>query len=82
MKFVLATPEEMETIVTRRKKVMKMVDEFWQSDLQVVKVEIKEGEYKSVASAQSSFAKAIKRLNVGVFAVKRGEKLYLVKEKP
>lgn len=81
MKFENATVEEISNLRCKRKKIQQMIEDFWQSDLQVVRVEFNEQEYKSLASAQSSFSKAARSMKVGVFAVSRNGKLFLVKEK-
>lgn len=81
MKFVPVSIERIDSRKRSKKKVMKMVEEFWESDSQAVRVEFNENEYKSIASAQSTFRKAAKALNIGVFAMTRNGVLYLVKEK-
>lgn len=59
---------------------MDVVEEFWESDHQAVRVCFDETEYKNISTAQDSFSKAAKRLHVGVLAMQRKGQLYLVKE--
>lgn len=80
MKFEPVTKEEAKRLRCRKKKVMAMVEEFWESDHQAVRVCFDETEYKNISSAQDSFSKAAKRLQVGVFVMQRNGQLYLMKE--
>ena len=81
MKFEAVSYEECKRLRRRKKKVMQAIDDFWKSDMQAATVDFNENEYKSIASAQSSFSKAAKKMKVGVIVMSRDGKLYLVKEK-
>lgn len=84
MRFEAPTMEEFMDVSNsgrcRYKRITKMIEEFWNSDQQIVKVEFTEKEYKSVKSASSSFIKAVKKMKVGVVVITRKGKLYLIKE--
>lgn len=83
MELEKVSVEIAEDVVKHRaakKKVLKMVEDFWVSDDKVAKVKFSEVEYANVHSAQSSFSKAILRLHISVFATVRKGELYLVKE--
>lgn len=75
-------PEELKKVVrTRKKPISKLIMDFWQSDLEAVRVDFGEDEYKNVYSAQACFSKSAKNLRVGVRAMAKQGKLYLIKEK-
>ena len=81
MKLEEVNTEVLNAVRKKRKNVMKVVEEFWLSDMQAATVNFSEEEYKNVYSAQSSFSKAVKAMKVGVIVASKNGKLYLVKEK-
>ena len=59
--------------------VMRDIMDFHKSEWDACEVNI--GKYKNVHSAVHSYNQAIKRLNVGVLAITRSDRLFLIREK-
>lgn len=59
--------------------VMRDIMDFHKSEWDACEVNI--GKYKHVRSAMCSYKQAIRRLNVGVIAISRSDRLFLIREK-
>ena len=60
-----------------KNSVQEDVERFWKSGWEAC--EIDASRYKSVSSALSSYGCAAKRLKVGVVAISRGDRVFLVR---
>ena len=63
-------------------KLQKALDEFLAMDCLIVKVELDDGEYSNIRSAQSSYHGAIRRLGLPIKARILAGDLYLIKVDP
>lgn len=64
----------------KKKNLQKILEEFWTSDSEVIRVKFEDFEYKHAKSAQASFINSIKAGNYRMYAVIRKEVLYIIKE--
>lgn len=81
MNLKVASIDELHTppVRAQMKEVRKMVDEFWESGNQIMRVEYEEGEYVSVSSAKASFMRAMASAKYNAVTIVKNGKLYLVR---
>lgn len=60
-------------------KAMRTIEEFMRSEHEAVQLKYDTEEYTSVASVQSTYSKAIRRLHVDCVVLTRQGKVYLIK---
>lgn len=60
-------------------KAMKTIEEFMRSEHEAVQLKYDTEEYTSVASVQSTYSRAIRRLHVDCVMLTRQGKVYLIK---
>lgn len=81
MKLVRASEEIVNKLYTPY-KLQKTLDEFLAMDCLIVKVELNDGEYASIRSAQSSYHGAVRRLGLPIKVRVLAGDLYLIKVDP
>lgn len=83
MTLVPVEPKDITMISTRHAhcKAMRVVEEFMRSEHEAVQLKYDEREYASVASVQSTYRKAIRKLHVDCVVMTRQGKAYLIKGK-
>lgn len=79
MKFVPVTDPDLVNKLFRKAKVQNHLIEFWHSPHRAVRVEFDPGEYKTLASARSTYSHTIKRLGLRICARLIKGNLYLIK---
>ena len=60
-------------------KVMRTIEEFMRSEHEAVQLKYDAKEYASVASVQSTYKKAIRKMHVNCVVISRQGKVYLIK---
>lgn len=60
-------------------KAMRTIEEFMRSEHEAVQLKYDTKEYASVASVQSTYRRAIKKLHVDCVVITRKSKVYLIK---
>ncbi len=60
-------------------KAMRTIEEFMRSEHEAVQLQYESNEYASVASIQSTYSKAIRKLHVDCVVMTRQGKVYLIK---
>lgn len=81
MTLVPVEPKDITMISTRHAhcKAMRVVEEFMRSEHEAVQLKYESNEYASVASIQSTYSKAIRKLHVDCVVMTRQGKVYLIK---
>ena len=81
MTLVPVDPKTITMVSTRHShcKAMRTIEEFMRSEHEAVQLKYDTQEYASVASVQSTYGKAIKKLHVDCVVLTRQGKVYLIK---
>ena len=81
MTLVPVDPKTITMFSTRHShcKAMRTIEEFMRSEHEAVQLKYDTKEYASVASAQSTYRRAIRKLHVDCAVLTRQGKVYLIK---
>lgn len=81
MTLVPVNPKTIPMLSMRRShcKAMRIIEEFMRSEHEAVQLEYDPKEYTSVASVQSTYKRAARRLHVDCVVLIRQGKVYLIK---
>lgn len=81
MTLVPVDPKDIPMLYTRHAhcKAMKTIEEFMRSEHAAVQLKYDTEEYTSVASVQSTYSRAIRKLHVDCVMLTRRGKVYLIK---
>lgn len=81
MTLVPVDPKDIPMLYTRHAhcKAMKTIEEFMRSEHEAVQLRYDTKEYANVASVQSTYSRAIRRLHVDCAVLTRQGKVYLIK---
>lgn len=60
-------------------KAIRTIEEFMKSEHEAVQLKYDTGEYSSVASVQSTYKKAVRKLHIDCVVLTRQGKVYLIK---
>lgn len=81
MTLVPVDPKTISMLSVRHSycKAMRIIEEFMRSGHEAVQLKYESNEYASVASIQSTYRKAIRKLHVDCVVMTRQGKVYLIK---